>query len=99
MNDELLKNMGGGLYWKELIKRIRDIRASEKVMYRQVLDLYATSPDYDATMPETFEFFKIVQNKLHYAASGHTATEIIFDRANCSYSASRNYFYPFSLAG
>ena len=82
MNDELLKNMGGGQYWKELLERIRDIRASEKVMYRQVLDLYATSLDYDAAMPETFEFFKIVQNKLHYAASGHTAAEIIFDRAN-----------------
>jgi hypothetical protein len=82
MNDELLKNMGGGQYWKELLERIRDIRAGEKVMYRQVLDLYATSLDYDATMPETFEFFKIVQNKLHYAASGHTAAEIIFDRAN-----------------
>jgi hypothetical protein len=82
MNDELLKNMGGGQYWKELLERIRDIRASEKVMYRQILDLYATSMDYDAVMPETFEFFKIVQNKLHYAASGHTAAEIIFDRAN-----------------
>ena len=82
INDELLKNMGGGLYWKELLERIRDIRASEKVMYRQVLDLYATSLDYDAAMPETFEFFKIVQNKLHYAASGRTAAEIIFDRAN-----------------
>ncbi|MDR2893826.1 MAG: virulence RhuM family protein [Deltaproteobacteria bacterium] len=82
MNDELLKNMGGGNYWKELLERIRDIRASEKVMYRQVLDLYATSLDYDASTPETFAFFKIVQNKLHYAASGQTAAEIIFDRAN-----------------
>jgi hypothetical protein len=82
MNDDLLKNMGGGLYWKELLERIRDIRASEKMMYRQVLDLYATSLDYNASMPETHEFFKIVQNKLHYAASGHTASEIIFDRAN-----------------
>jgi len=82
MNDDLLKNMGGGLYWKELLERIRDIRASEKVMYRQVLDLYATSLDYDATMPETIKFFKIVQNKLHYAVSGKTAGEIIFDRAN-----------------
>jgi len=84
MNDELLKNMGGGVYWKELLERIRDIRSSEKVMYRQVLDLYATSMDYDATMPETLEFFKIVQNKLHYAASGHTASELISDRANAS---------------
>ena len=82
MNDEVLKNMGGGLYWKELLERIRDIRASEKVMYRQILDLYATSLDYDATMPETVEFFKIVQNKLHYAVSGHTASEIVFNRAN-----------------
>ena len=82
MNDELLKNMGGGAYWKELLERIRDIRASEKVMYRQVLDLYATSMDYDAATPETLAFFKIVQNKLHYAASGHTAGELIFDRAN-----------------
>jgi len=82
MNDEYLKNMGGGLYWKELLDRIRDIRASEKVMYRQVLDLYATSLDYNAAKPETIEFFKIVQNKLHYAVSGHTASEIVFDRAN-----------------
>ena len=82
MNDDLLKNMGGGLYWKELLERIRDIRASEKVMYRQILDLYATSLDYNAATPETIEFFKIVQNKLHYAVSGHTASEIIFDRAN-----------------
>lgn len=82
MNDDFLKNMGGGLYWKELLDRIRDIRASEKVMYRQILDLYATSLDYNASMPETYEFFKIVQNKLHYAVSGHTASEIIFDRAN-----------------
>jgi len=82
MNDDFLKNMGGGIYWKELLERIRDIRASEKVMYRQILDLYATSLDYNATMPETVEFFKIVQNKLHYAVSGHTASEIIFDRAN-----------------
>jgi len=82
MNDDFLKNMGGGLYWKELLDRIRDIRASEKVMYRQVLDLYATSLDYNAAMPETYEFFKIVQNKLHYAVSGQTASEIIFNRAN-----------------
>ncbi|MCL2155605.1 MAG: virulence RhuM family protein [Leptospirales bacterium] len=82
MNDDFLKNIGGGLYWKELLERIRDIRASEKVMYRQILDLYATSLDYNASMPETYEFFKIVQNKLHYAVSGHTASEIIFNRAN-----------------
>jgi hypothetical protein len=84
MNDDFLKNMGGGLYWKELLERIRDIRASEKVMYRQILDLYATSLDYNASMPETLEFFKIVQNKLHYAVSGHTASEIVFDRANAN---------------
>ena len=82
MNDDFLKNMGGGVYWKELLERIRDIRTSEKVMYRQILDLYATSLDYNATMPETYEFFKIVQNKLHYAVSGHTASEIVFNRAN-----------------
>ena len=82
MNDDFLKNMGGGIYWKELLERIRDIRSSEKAMYRQILDLYATSLDYNATMQETYEFFKIVQNKLHYAASGHTASEIIFNRAN-----------------
>ncbi|MBS3975673.1 MAG: virulence RhuM family protein [Syntrophomonadaceae bacterium] len=82
MNDDFLKNMGGGVYWKELLERIRDIRSSEKVLYRQVLDLYATSLDYNASMPETLEFFKIVQNKLHYAVSGNTASEIVFDRAN-----------------
>ncbi len=82
MNDDLLKNIGGGVYWKELLERIRDIRASEKVLYRQVLDLYATSLDYNAARPETVEFFKIVQNKLHYAVSGYTASEIVFNRAN-----------------
>ncbi|MCL2135531.1 MAG: virulence RhuM family protein [Candidatus Bathyarchaeota archaeon] len=82
LNDDFLKNMGGGVYWKELLERIRDIRISEKVMYRQILDLYATSLDYNAAMPETLEFFKIVQNKLHYAVSGNTASEIIFERAN-----------------
>ena len=84
LNDEFLKNMGGRLYWKELLERIRDIRTSEKVMYRQILDLYATSLDYDVTVPETIAFFKIVQNKLHYAVSGHTASEIIFERANAN---------------
>ena len=76
LNDDFLKNMGGGVYWKELLERIRDIRASEKVMYRQLLDLYATSLDYDATMPETIEFFKIVQNKLHYAVSAIQQTRL-----------------------
>lgn len=82
LDDERLKGNGGGNYWKELLDRIRDIRSSEKVMYRQVLDLYATSVDYDPTSPESVQFFKIVQNKLHYAAHGHTAAEVIFERAD-----------------
>lgn len=82
MDDERLKNLGGGDYWHELLDRIRDIRSSEKVMYRQVLDLYATSIDYDAKAEETLKFFKTVQNKLHYAVHGHTAPEIIYDRAD-----------------
>ena len=82
MDDARLKNLGGGNYWKELLDRIRDIRSSEKVMYRQVLDLYATSVDYTSNSPETVRFFKIVQNKLHYAAHGHTAAEVIFERAD-----------------
>jgi len=82
MDDERLKNIGGGGYWYELLNRIRDIRSSEKVLYRQVLDLYATSVDYDSKSPISIHFFKIVQNKLHYAAHGHTAAEIIFERAN-----------------
>lgn len=77
MDDERLKNLGGGSYWKELLDRIRDIRSSEKVMYRQVLDLYATSVDYDPKSAESVAFFKMVQNKLHYAAHGHTAAEVI----------------------
>ena len=82
MDDERLKNIGGGSYWYELLDRIRDIRSSEKVLYRQVLDLYATSVDYDPKSPVSIEFFKIVQNKLHYAAHGHTAAEIIYKRAD-----------------
>jgi hypothetical protein len=82
MDDERLKQMGGGGYWYELLNRIRDIRSSEKVLYRQVLDLYATSVDYNPNSPESVEFFKIVQNKLHYAAHGHTAAEVIFERAD-----------------
>ena len=82
MDDERLKNLGGGNYWKELLERIRDIRSSEKVMYRQVLDLYATSVDYDPKSTESVAFFKIVQNKLHYAAHGHTAAEVIYERAD-----------------
>lgn len=82
MNDDILKQAGGGQYWKELLERIRDIRSSEKVFYRQVLELYATSVDYDPHSPESVEFFKIVQNKIHYAAHGHTAAELISQRAN-----------------
>ncbi|MDR2712779.1 MAG: virulence RhuM family protein [Clostridiales bacterium] len=82
MNDDLLKKAGGGNYWRELLERIRDIRSSEKVFYRQVLDLYATSVDYDPRTEESQRFFKIVQNKIHYAAHGHTAPEIIAGRAN-----------------
>ena len=84
MDDERLKNLGGGNYWKELLDRIRDIRSSEKVMYRQVLDLYATSVDYDPKSSESFVFFKMLQNKLHYAAHGHTAAEDIYERADAS---------------
>ena len=82
MDDERLKGNGGGNYWKELLDRIRDIRSSEKVLYRQVLDLYATSVDYDPHSEESIRFFKIVQNKLHFAAHGHTAAEIVFERAD-----------------
>lgn len=82
MDDERLKGNGGGNYWKELLDRIRDIRSSEKVLYRQVLDLYATSVDYDPKSEESVQFFKIVQNKLHYAAHGYTAAEVIYERAN-----------------
>ncbi len=82
MDDERLKNLGGGNYWKELLDRIRDIRSSEKVMYRQVLELYATSVDYDPKSAESVAFFKMVQNKLHYAAHGHTAAEVIYERAD-----------------
>lgn len=84
MDDERLKQLGGGSYWKELLDRIRDIRSSEKVLYRQVLDLYATSVDYDPTSAESIRFFKIVQNKLHYAAHGHTAAEVIYQRVDAS---------------
>lgn len=82
MDDERLKQIGGGNYWKELLDRIRDIRSSEKVMYRQVLDIYATAVDYDPRSDESVEFFKIVQNKLHFAAHGHTAAEVIYQRAD-----------------
>ena len=82
MDDERLKGYGGGNYWKELLDRIRDIRSSEKVLYRQVLDLYATSVDYNPRSEESILFFKMVQNKLHFAAHGHTAAEVIYERAD-----------------
>ena len=82
MDDERLKNLGGGGYWKELLQRIRDIRASEKVFYRQVLDIYSTSIDYDPKAGVSVEFFKKVQNKIHYAVHGQTAAEVIFTHAD-----------------
>ena len=82
MDDERLKNLGGGGYWKELLQRIRDIRASEKVFYRQVLDIYATSIDYDPKAEVSTEFFRKVQNKIHYAVHGQTAAEVIYTRAD-----------------
>ena len=82
MDDERLKNMGGGSYWKELLDRIRDIRSSEKVLYRQVLDIYATSVDYDPRTDASKLFFKIVQNKLHYAVHENTAAEVIYNRVD-----------------
>ena len=82
MDDARLKELGGGGYWKELLDRIRDIRSSEKVMFRQVLDLYATSVDYDPRSAVSREFFSIVQNKFHFAAHGQTAAEVIYGRAD-----------------
>ena len=82
LNDDLLKQAGGGGYWKELLERIRDIRSSEKVFYRQILDIYATSTDYNPNAEETKLFFKVVQNKMHCAAHGHTAAEIVYLRAD-----------------
>ena len=82
LNDDLLKQAGGGGYWKELLERIRDIRSSEKVFYRQILDIYATSIDYNPDSDETRMFFKVVQNKMHFAAHGHTAPEVIYLRAD-----------------
>ena len=82
MDDERLKGNGGGNYWKELLDRIKDIRSSEKVLYRQVLDLYATAVDYNPKDEKSIKFFKIVQNKLHYATHGHTASEVIYERAD-----------------
>ena len=82
MDDERLKNLGGGGYWKELLQRIRDIRASEKVFYRQVLDIYSSSIDYNPKADVSIAFFKKVQNKIHYAVHGKTAAEVIFTRAD-----------------
>lgn len=82
MDDARLKELGGGTYWRELLERIRDIRSSEKVLYRQVLELYATSVDYDPTATDTAEFFAKVQNKLHFAAHGRTVSEVILERAD-----------------
>ena len=81
MDDERLKGNGEGNYWKELLARIKDIRSSEKILYRQALDLYATAVDYNPDS-KSIGFFKIVQNKLHYAAHGHTAPEVIYERAD-----------------
>ena len=82
LDDNRLKNLGGGGYWKELLERIRDIRSSEKVFYRQVLDIYATSIDYNPQADISIEFFKRVQNKIHYAVHGQTAAEVIVSRAD-----------------
>ena len=82
LNDKLLKNAGGGTYFKELLARIRDIRTSEKVFWRQILDVYATSIDYNPKAEISIEFFKEVQNKMHWASHGHTAAEIIMQRAD-----------------
>jgi len=106
MDDERLKNLGGGGYWKELLQRIRDIRASEKVFYRQVLEIYATSFDYDPKADVSIGFFKKVQNKIHYAVHGQTAAEVIFSRANAekefmglmTFSGERPYLKDITIA-
>lgn len=82
MNDDLLKRAGGGNYFDELLSRIRDIRSSEKVFYRKVLEIYALSIDYDPRAEATQKFFRTVQNKMHYSAHGHTAAEVIYERAD-----------------
>lgn len=84
MNDDLLKSSGGGDYFKELLDRIRDIRSSERVFYRQILDIYATSIDYDKKAETSILFFKTVQNKMHYTVTGHTAPELVYLRADCT---------------
>ena len=95
MDDERLKKLGGGGYFKELLERIRDIRASEKVFYRQVLEIYATSIDYDPRAEVSIQFFKKVQNKIHYAVSGETAAEVIYHRAD----AEKDFMGLMSFAG
>lgn len=82
MNDELFKNAGGGNYFDELLARIRDIRSSEKVFYCKVLEIYALSIDYDPRTEATRRFFQTVQNKMHFSAHGHTAAEVIYERAD-----------------
>lgn len=84
MDDAKLKELGGGTYWRELLERIRDIRSSEKVLYRQVLDLYATSVDYDPQAAESQKLFAVVQNKLHFAVTGRTAAELVVERADAT---------------
>ena len=84
LDDERLKRLGGGNYFNELLSRIRDIRSSEKVFWRKVLDIYATSVDYDADIETSKEFFRVVQNKMHWAAHPHTAAEIIYERADAN---------------
>ena len=95
MDDNRLKELGGGNYFHELLERIRDIRASEKVFYRQVLEIYATSIDYDPRAEISVEFFKKVQNKIHYAVSGETAAEVIYHRAD----AEKEFMGLMSFAG
>ena len=89
MNDDLLKRAGGGNYFDELLSRIRDIRSSEKVFYRKILEIYALSIDYDPRTEATMQFFKTVQNKMHYSVHGHTAAEIIYERADAE--TAKNY--------
>lgn len=106
MDDERLKNLGGGGYWKELLQRIRDIRASEKVFYRQVLEIYATSIDYDPKADVSIAFFKKVQNKIHYAVHGQTAAEVIYSRVDAekefmglmTFSGKRPYLKDITIA-
>ena len=95
MNDEKLKKLDGGNYWNELVERIRDIRSSEKVFYRQILDIYATSIDYNPKDKSSIEFFKTVQNKIHYAVHGNTAAEVVYNRVD----SEKDYMGLMSFAG